>query len=167
MSSHPNRNFVLAYIFLVGLPVVGLLGVLKNGRTLRAPHSIDGIWQFQADADQLALLPCGRVFAENPNLALAVSQSGKNFTLTIVNGPKARASGVLDGTTVKASIAASTEWPQENCGTDRKLTLLATLDPTAQPPSLSGEISVPNCAECKAVPFRAARQSQPARKASR
>ena len=27
-----NRNFIIAYILLVGLPVLGLIGVLKTGR---------------------------------------------------------------------------------------------------------------------------------------
>ena len=28
-----NRNFIIAYILLVGLPVLGLIGVLKTGRS--------------------------------------------------------------------------------------------------------------------------------------
>jgi len=167
MSSHPNRNFVLAYIFLVGVPVVGLLGVLKSGRTLQAPHSIDGVWQVQADVGQLAALPCGKIFAENPDTALAISQSGKNFTLSLVNGPKSVASGVLDGNAVKASIAPTGEWnARENCTADRELRLVATLDPQANPRTLTGELSLVNCSECKSVPFHAIRQAAPAGKAA-
>lgn len=169
MSSHPNRNFVLAYILLVGLPIVGLLGVLKSGRTLKAPPSIDGLWQLQADTSQLAALPCGKALAQNSDAALAISQSGRNFTLSFTSGPKSVASGVLDGTTVKASIAPTGDWSsQENCGRDRHLTLTATLDADANPRSLTGELSVPDCSECKGVSFHAVRQAAaPVRKALR
>lgn len=167
MSSHPNRNFILAYVLLVGLPIVGLLGVLRSGRSLKAPLSIDGVWQFQADTSQLAALPCGKALSENPDTALAISQSGNNFTLSFANGPKSTAFGVLDGVTVKASIAPAGDWlAQQSCGSDRELVLLATLDPQANPRSLTGELSIPNCSECKAVAFHATRQVAPPRKAS-
>ena len=47
--SPTNRNFVMAYIVLVGLPLLGLVGVLRNGRALSAPVSVEGRWTFQAD----------------------------------------------------------------------------------------------------------------------
>ena len=159
MTSHPNRNFVLAYVLLVGLPVVGLLGVLKSGRALKAPPSIDGVWQLHSDASQLAALPGGKMLAENPDAAFAISQSGRNFTLSLPNGAKSVSSGVLDGTALKASIALAEDWSaNENCG-DRRLTLTATLDPDANPRTLTGELSVIHCSECKSVPFHAIRQA--------
>jgi hypothetical protein len=167
MSSHINRNFILAYILLVGLPIVGLLGVLKSGRTLKAPVSIDGVWQLQADPKQLASLPCGKVLAENPDNALAMSQSGNNFTLSLANGPKSFGSGVLDGTGLNASIAPSPEWSeQESCGRGHEFTLVATVDPVAIPRTLVGQLSMNNCSTCQSVPFRAVRQIIPERKAS-
>ncbi len=38
--SPSNRKFVLAYILLVGLPLLGLIGVLRAGRNLAAPAAI-------------------------------------------------------------------------------------------------------------------------------
>ena len=35
--AHSNRNFAVAYLFLVALPVLGLVGVLRSGRSLTAP----------------------------------------------------------------------------------------------------------------------------------
>ena len=46
---HTNRNFVVAYILLVGLAVARLRGVLKSGRSLTAPISVDGTWKVEAD----------------------------------------------------------------------------------------------------------------------
>jgi|SRR5271154_2684277 len=165
--SHTNRNFILAYILLVGLPVVGLIGVLKSGRTLTAPISVDGLWRLQADPVRLAALPCGKTLAENPDTALAISQSGKNFTLSFSNGPKSDASGVLNGNTLKASLVPSIAWSAEaGCGDGRELSLVATVDPKADPRSLVGLLSVNHCPACASVEFHAVRQTPPLKKGS-
>ena len=165
MSSHPNRNFLVAYILLVVLPIVGLLGVLKSGRKLSAPVSIDGLWRLQVDAASLATLPCGKALAENPETALAISQSGRNFTITLANGPKSTSSGVVEGTSVNASITPSPEWSaQAGCGTDQGLALVATVDANASPRTLSGQISASHCPSCSAIEFHAVRQNPPVRK---
>jgi hypothetical protein len=162
MSTHPNRNFILAYILLVALPVVGMIAVLKSGRKLGAPISVDGLWHLQVDATSLATLPCGKTLAENPETALAISQSGRNFTLTLANGPKVTASGVIESTTVKASIAPSPEWStQTGCGPDQGLNLVATVDAKANPRTLSGQISASHCSSCSAIEFHAVRQNPP------
>lgn len=165
MSTHPNRNFILAYLLLVALPIVGLLAVLKSGRTLKAPISVDGVWHLQVDASSLASLPCGKTLTENPEVALAISQSGKNFTLTLANGPKSTSSGVIEGSTVNASIAPSPEWAtQAGCGADQALTLVATVDAKADPKTLAGRISANNCPSCSAIDFHAVRQNPPVKR---
>jgi hypothetical protein len=163
--AHQNRNFVLAYVLLVGLPIVGLVGVLKTGRTLKAPISVDGSWQLQADPVRLATLPCGKALAED-DAALVISQSGKNFTLGISNGPKSNGSGVIEGRNLTASIAPSgDESAQAFCG-GNELSLIATVDPNTDPRSLAGKLWVKNCSSCEPVEFRATRQVAVARKAS-
>lgn len=165
--SHTNRNFIIAYALLVVLPIIGLLGVLKSGRALKAPISVDGIWQLQADPDRMASLPCGKTLAQNPEAALSISQSGRNFTLSFANGPKSTASGVLDGTTLNASFIPAAGWSEESgCGADRKLAMVASFDPTLDPRTLSGSLSVTDCPKCGTVQFHAVRVAVTARKAS-
>jgi hypothetical protein len=158
--SKANRNFIISYALLVGLPVLGLVGVLKTGRSLSAPISVDGTWRLQADAARLRALPCGKSLA-SPDIALAISQSGANFTLNLVSGPKAVASGVLEGTNFEASVVPSPANDVE-CTPGRELELVATVDPKANPRVLSGTISVSDCPSCSPVEFRAFRQSPPA-----
>jgi hypothetical protein len=166
--SNANRNFIIAYILLVALPIVGLVGVLKRGRSLTAPISVDGMWRLQADPVLLAALPCGKTLGENPETALAISQSGRNFTLSFANGPKSTASGVLDGTAIKASFAPATEWSATTgCGAGRELSLVATVDTKADPRSLSGVLSVSDCPSCGSVAFRAVRLAPAAKKGLR
>jgi hypothetical protein len=159
---HSNRNFIIAYILLVGLPVLGLVGVLKTGRGVVAPISLDGTWTLQADPLRLASLPCGKSLTTSD---LSISQSGGNFTLSLTNGPKSAASGVLVGNTLKASLFPSLS-DDTDCGRGHELALLATVDPNATPRSLIGTISLSDCPTCKPVEFRAFRRP-PAAKGGR
>ncbi len=163
--SHTNRNFILAYTFLVALPVLGLVGIVKSGRSLTAPISVDGLWLLQADPVRLAALPCGKTLAETPDTALAISQSGRNFTFTLLNNLNSTGSGELDGTTLRASLPPSaTSYDDAECRAGRELSLVAKVDPKANPRSLVGALSVNHCPACVAVEFRAVHQSPPEKK---
>ena len=165
--SRTNRNFLIAYVVLVVLPVAGLFGVLKHGRSLAAPISVDGVWRLDADLSQIAALPCGSSLASTQYSAVTISQSGKNFTLSLNNGPKATASGVVEGTTIKASVLPSAAWAsQAGCGSDHVLTLIATVDPKSEPRTLAGLLTVSECSSCVPVELRAVREIQPGGKKS-
>src|SRR5436190_22296706 len=117
-----NRKFFIAYVLLVGLPILGLVGILKSGRAMAAPISVDGTWALQADPAGLASLPCGKSLTASD---LVISQSGGNFTLTVRNEPKSTASGALTGTILRASLLPSS--PDDmDCGRGHELVLLAT-----------------------------------------
>jgi hypothetical protein len=152
--SRTNRNFVIAYILLVGLPLAGLVGILKHGRTLTAPLSVDGIWKLQIDSTQLANLPCGKSLAAVEDPTLTISQSGERFTLNIAH---ATAGGAIKGTALTA-VLAPTGAGESGCGSNRQLTLMATVDPKAEPRSLAGMLSVNDCPACSPVAFHAVRQ---------
>lgn len=47
--SPANRKFVVAYILLVGLPVLGLIGVLRVGRKLAAPVAVRSTVKLEAN----------------------------------------------------------------------------------------------------------------------
>ena len=165
--SRTSRNFIIAYALLVGLPILGLVGILKSGRALAAPISVDGVWKLQTDPLRLAALPCGKTLASSPDAALAISQSGRNFTLNLKDGPKSAASGALDGTSLKASLVPSAPWSEEaGCGSGREISLVATVDPKTNPRSLEGTLSVSTCLSCTPVEFRAVRVATPVKKGS-
>ena len=163
--SNNKRNFVIAYIFLVALPVGGLMSVLKHGRGLTAPVSVDGVWKLEADSSRLAALPCGKSLASTPYATITISQSGKNFTLDLANGLRTKASGSVDGTALTASISPSAQLSNEaGCGSDRVLSLVASVDPKANPRSLTGTLSANDCPSCTSVEFHAVRQNSIAKK---
>jgi len=162
--SRTNRNFIIAYIILVGLPIVGLAAALKSGRTLTAPISVDGVWTLQTDPVQLAALPCAKSLTSVQDTTLAISQSGKNFTLSVANWPKSIGSGRIEGTKLTASLIPPDLWTtQAGCGSGRELSIVATVDGKATSRSLQGTFSVNDCPSCATVRFHGFRQAPPAK----
>src|SRR5258707_12075227 len=101
--SHTNRNFVIAYVFLVVLPVLGLVGVLKSGRGLSAPFSVDGAWKIESSRPSAS--PCGNFLSSISNAPLSISQSGRALVVTL-SGTKITA-GTLDAKILKAQFTAA------------------------------------------------------------
>jgi hypothetical protein len=163
-----TKRFAVSYVFLVFLPVIGLLGVLRQGRSLKAPMSVDGRWKLQFDPAQLAALPCGKALASVEDPVLAISQSGERFTLTTSGGLATSSSGAIQGATLNASLQPPESTANDSgCDADRSLTLSAKLDPTANPKSLAGMLTSRDCTACAPVPFKAVRETQPEHKAGR
>jgi hypothetical protein len=154
-----NRNFVLAYVFLVILPLVGLAGILRAGRGVTAPVSIDGLWTLQVDAAQIDSLPCGKVLAAIPNKTIAIVQSGRSFVLSFPSGPKVIASGTLDGTSLNASLKWPAEFSDSSCAGGSPLVVLAKLDRKTDATLLNGTLFAFNCPSCAPVGFHAERQA--------
>lgn len=71
-----------AYLLLVGVPVMGLLGILEAGRAIRAPLSVAGEWTLEFDpAARCANGPAGLLQS-----ALNISQSGTQALITLNGG---------------------------------------------------------------------------------
>jgi len=151
---HTSRNFVVAYILLVGLPLLGLAGVLRSGRSLTAPISVDGVWKVDVGTSRLGVQHCAK--SASTFSSLVISQSGKSLVLTFNDAGKTVASGSLDGTSLKASVVPERDSSDPGC--DQALTLAATIDPKTEPRSLRGAMSLTSCPSCAPVEFRASRQ---------
>ncbi len=157
--THSNRNFILAYVLLVALPLFGLAGILRSGRNLSAPMSVGGLWKISANPDQLAAFPCGKSLLA-PNAAFTISQSGKAFTLNLPNSALSSTSGSIEGNTISATLIPSTVAAKETgCG-DHSIALTATVDTKASPRTLQGTLRVQNCPGCAAIEFRGIREEQ-------
>jgi hypothetical protein len=149
------------------------VAILKSGRTLTAPFSVDGSWRIETgkietgpsrpSASSLSASPCGDFLSSVSSAPFSISQSGKTLVV-ILSGAKT-ATGTLDGTAIKAQFSGTDTDKNKSeagqCGGDG-LTLTATLDPHVEPRTLSGMISVDGCASCAPMQFRAVRQPRPA-----
>jgi len=126
------RSFLI-YLGMVGVPVLGLAGILRLGRDLRAPASVGGEWRLE------------QPFPGAPTGArtLVISQSGPHLSLTI-GGRGVR--GTLRGDTVTASADAT---DRSACG--EADVMRAVLDRSGAAPRLVGG------AGCPRAPFTAVR----------
>src|SRR5205814_8094299 len=97
--THTNRRFAVAYLLLVIVPILGLAGVVRSGRTWTAPTAIGGLWKTHVKEGSLAALPCGGSLATAaPDSRFTISQSGRNFTLNFASSAISSASGTIEGT---------------------------------------------------------------------
>ena len=140
----------------MALPVLGLVGVLKSGRTLSAPFSVDGAWKTEAGAGSLSSSPCGAFLSSVLNAPISISQSGKTLVVAVSGGARTT-TGTIEGKIIKAEFPAANRPATAECG-DRGLALTATLDPTAEPRTLNGTLVVEGCGSCAPMEFRVIRQ---------
>jgi len=159
--SPANRRFVIAYILLVGLPLLGLAGVLRFGQGLSAPISVNGVWKLGADGAPLPVGKCGKRLATLQDTLLTISQSGKELIVSVNNESLAIGSGVMEGTTLKATVPLleTTTKDEPICGSSNGITLTATVDPKLEPRSMQGTISLRECDSCSGMKYRAVRQT--------
>jgi len=154
-----NRNFAVAYLLLVVIPILGLAGVLRSGSKLTAPIAIGGLWKMQVDSFGLAALPCAGSVIAMQDADFTISQSGKYFTLNFANSVMYSTSGSIEGTTIKVSMLTSPKGAKEaGCSGERVFSLIAALDSKANPNHLVGLLSVNDCAVCSPAEFRAVRE---------
>jgi hypothetical protein len=153
-----SLSFILAYVALVILPILGLSGALRIGRTLIAPVSISGVWKIHVNPKNTVALPCGKSLAA-ADAGFAISQSGRNFTLQFNNPVMSAASGHIEGNTIKADIAVAPNPSGESgCDEAHVLSFTATVDPEVNPQLLTGVLSVNDCSGCLPLEFRAVRE---------
>jgi hypothetical protein len=155
--SNRRRNFVIAYISLVGIPLLCLAGVLRAGRHLAAPISINGAWKIGTDVETLGTSPCRGVIASLAGSPLLISQSGKALVLTFNDGGSPTALGSIDGNRISASAPAPGNPSAAACSLEH-LIVTATVDSRTEPKSLSGNLSLNGCSACLPLEFKAVRQ---------
>jgi hypothetical protein len=159
--SPTNKGFVITYVLLVALPLLGLVGVLRSGRGLVAPISVDGVWKFDVDGENLPAGKCGKSLASLENSVVTISQSGKRLVLNFNDGPPAAGSGVIEGTTLNATIPLpETSADEPGCGNNIVLALTATVVRKPESRPMQATVSVSQCPSCASLKYQAVRQTR-------
>lgn len=155
--SSTNGRFVIAYIFLVGVPLLCLAAVLKSGRGIGAPISIDGTWNVEANLSSVGNRSCASAVSSVLSSPLFISQSGLKL---VVSSAKAKTASLatIDGTRINAALVPATD---SGCGSDQTLTLVADVNPNTTPKTLQGRLTSSDCTSCAPIEFRATRQAKP------
>jgi hypothetical protein len=156
MTSHSKQRLVISYVLLVGIPLLGVVGVLGAGRGLTAPISVAGNWDLQLGQS------CGAGLGFTEPTILDISQSGNYLTLTLNSQPQVGLQGTLQGKTVAASLGSP---PETSYSGAAGLSLTAEVDTNAAPRTMSVVLSFDGSPSCGSV-FHAVRQAFPPRRRS-
>jgi hypothetical protein len=155
--SRTSRNFIIAYILLVGLPLIGLAGVLKTGRHLAAPIAIDGTWKMDIQTANTAGQSCEKAISSLSASSFGIAQSGKTLTMTLQNPSKTSGDGSLEGSSLNVPLT-TTDSSIAGCAAGQTLVLTATIEPNSNPRSMGGVMWVTDCPSCAKIQFHAVRQ---------
>jgi hypothetical protein len=164
-----QKNFILSYVFLVILPVLALLGILKYGRQhLTAPLAVGGTWKLESSLLSGGSSGCSSVFGSLQDGSLVISQSGKNLELTLPAGLRQEATGLIEGGMITASfLPIDIGSSRESCGLGGPISLTAIVDSTSTPRSFSGTLSISGCDSCAAATVHAVREEKSEEKTRR
>lgn len=88
------KRHALLYAVLVGVPVLGLIGILHFGQRLAAPESIGGLWRVDIDGEPVG--PLAKLLSDD-NAGFRISQSGDRFELKPRGSLQTPGAGTLEG----------------------------------------------------------------------
>jgi hypothetical protein len=141
-----NKLFI-SYLLLVGIPILGVFGLLRLGANLAAPVAVAGEWLL-AEAPYSGCMS-DLVWEQPPKMAIA--QSGRLLVVSLNDANHSVLTGKLDGLAISAESGS-------------RLWLRAAVDKSADPYQMQVELTVSGCPE--AVQWSATRlpvaQNQPA-----
>ena len=132
----------LLYIVLVGLPVLGVLGVLRLGERITPPAAIGGEWRVEGGG-RTCVVPGGR---------FRIEQSGE-FVHVAIPG-RTDVPGRLRGGVLTASGGARDEF-SPGCG--QGAVRIRARAGTGVAERIEGTAGIPGCAGCPLAPFVAIR----------
>ena len=159
-----KRKLAAAYIFLVGVPLLALVAILRAGTHLTAPMALHGNWSVQADFSPWHGVPCEVLLANTPQPLLSINQSGRDLTVTLNDPEKPVVTGTIEGFTLSASPSngrketASTFRSYAGCLGHQSLRLQATVNQHGKQRSLTGTFHLEGCPSCPPIAFSATRQ---------
>ena len=154
--STTNRKFVIAYIVLVGLPLLGMVAALRSGRHLTAPISVDGTWKIEANLTSIGNRSCANQVSSVLSSPLVISQSGPN--LVVSSSSAKTSSGTIDGTNLQFPLVPAAD---SGCGSGQTITLAAVLDSKSDADTFAGHLTGTDCASCAPIEFHAIKQRKP------
>jgi hypothetical protein len=138
----------------VGVPFLGLLGILRIGQGVVPPRSIGGTWELAVNETPPPDFGSCLELAPRAAPRLVVEQSGLHAQVELSAGRTVNIPVDVDGDLVSGAT------PLEGCP-GGMLRLSAQLSPAAAsgPSELAGTLALPGCDSCAPVSFRAVRQA--------
>jgi hypothetical protein len=150
-AGHVVRSrIVLGYIFLVGFPVLLMLGTLHLGKSLTAPLSVGGLWSLTMEPGA-HLSGCDELLPKGSELTAELSQSGTTVAVTLNNGQR-----TVVNSTLASSRLTGASAPLRLTGCQSKaLAMEADVVSASGGRALAGRFALAGCPSCGSIPFRA------------
>lgn len=152
------KHFLL-YLTLVGVPLLGLLGILRIGETLDVPASIGGIWSVDSSMAQGVQRSCTPIELPSARAEMTVIQSGRYVLIRFNDSARTTLSGRFHARKLTARHVLPSEAQIEGvCGASLPALLQLELQSrTGATDRLSGVWRMPGCDVCPPMAFRALR----------
>ena len=152
-----TMRHLLSYLLFVGIPLAGLLGVLKAGQGMAAPRAVHGAWAVQPMA--AAGRVCVRYLLSGGDSTLSITQSGRQLSGTLGPDREVSLQGRLTGDelVLEGVIQPGDTLRWVGCAPGDTLRLEARLSAVGQFRRLEARLWSSSCAECGAVGFAAVR----------
>jgi hypothetical protein len=164
-------KIILTYIFLVGMPLLAVLGILRRGARLTPPITVRGVWVVTADSTPWHGTGCSPNWTRDQQQLLTIAQAGRDLTIAFNNPETVVLFGTIQGSALEAASpdasndAVLVPSPVAACAETRLLRFQASVAGRGKSQTLSGSLGWGNCAYCARISFSAVRQSPLARSA--
>jgi hypothetical protein len=145
-------KILLLYFVLVGVPVVGIYGIVCLGQDLKPPMSVGGEWTVELTPRTADMLPCKDFSSES--LILKVTQTGRHLVLTLNDPSATRLSGEVNFETLTARSVEQTEPTPGTPGMTSSIQLHADIHRQPGLDRLSGTLTFANCPELSFTAIR-------------
>ena len=156
-----TRRLVVAYVLLVGLPLVLLLSILRAGSHLTAPLSVGGAWTVTADLAPIAGTRCKELLENIRQPFIKVSQSGTRLIFNLDD----KAGTTIPGTIQDATLTMAQDSALSStggCSDPRAIYLKAKVENQGPERTMTGILGFRGCDACAPVSFRAVRKARAA-----
>jgi len=146
-------------MFLVGVPVLAVSGVLRVGERLRPPIFVGGTWNIEqaapTDADSL----CGDSLINPNRTILTISQSGSHLTLMLNDENRTTFAGEIRDASIVATITRLTSDPSLDAQgfSPASVEFHATVERSSESDRLLGALTSRDCPTSALTSFTATR----------
>ncbi len=156
MFSMLSRRLLIEYLFMVGVTLLLLIGVLQEGQGLNAPAAVHGKWQLEVDWLPDTASPCETTFQALDGSAMEITQSGTYLDASVENAENTILRGRSEGVNLWLESV-----PRENSVLNGDLLrLTGTVMNVGGSRVIRGSFLMPRLVDCAPRGFQAAPLSE-------
>lgn len=145
---------LLLYLALVGLPLLGLTGILYLGERLVPPRGVGGTWELTLDSRAEATTACVRREDHSGHAELVMLQSGSRLEMRFSDEAQTRMAGTIHADSIQGRARGA---GPPACAGEGRLRLQARVQQEGDGLRMTGQLTATHCA-CDPVSFTAARK---------